>query len=81
MVITPYIREIDLSEVLKINGSERHFPGELPGTLAELLDNMKINQATVVAEIDGAVVSRENFSKTEVRPGQSIELVRFVGGG
>jgi len=81
LVIPPYIREIDLSEVLNINGTERHFPGEFPGTLAELLDHMKINQATVVAEIDGAVVSRESFSETEVHPGQSSELVKFVGGG
>lgn len=71
-----------MSEVLKINGTERQFSGdELPGTLAELLEHMKINQATVVAEINGTVVPRGEFDTTPVRPGQAIELVRFVGGG
>jgi thiamine biosynthesis protein ThiS len=40
-----------------------------------------INQATVVAEINGKIIAREDFSQTQVSPGQRIELVRFVGGG
>jgi thiamine biosynthesis protein ThiS len=42
---------------------------------------MDINQATVVAEIDGVIIERKNFTETEIGPDQSIELVRFVGGG
>ena len=68
--------------VLKINGSERQFPsGQMPQTLSSLLDHLGINQATVVAEINGAIVKRTDFGATELVPGQSIELVRFVGGG
>jgi len=68
-------------EVLKINGVEKQFPAGIPQTLTELLEQMDINQATVVAEIDGKIIERQNFSQTQLSSGQSIELVRFVGGG
>ena len=68
--------------VLKINGTEKSFAkGDLPGTLMELLAHMKINHATVVAEIDGKIVNRSDFADTPLSDGQSVELVRFVGGG
>ncbi len=69
-------------QTLKINGSEREFPaGKMPRTLSGLLDHLDINHATVVAEIDGRVIKRNDFAETKLNPGQSIELVRFVGGG
>lgn len=68
-------------EVLKINGIEKQFPDGLPKTLMDLLRHLDINQATVVAEINGKIVEKQNFSQTPLRSGQSVELVRFVGGG
>ncbi|MBC8471578.1 MAG: sulfur carrier protein ThiS [Planctomycetes bacterium] len=68
-------------EVLKINGIEKQFPDGLPKTLIELLKQLDINQATVVAEINGKIIAREDFSQTQLSSGQRIELVRFVGGG
>ena len=68
-------------EMLRINGSEREFPGGLPNTLKELLDQLGINQATVAAEIDGKIVERGKFANTQLSNGQTVELVRFVGGG
>ena len=67
---------------LKINGKEHKFAcGEIPGTLSALLDKLGIDQATVVAEIDGAIVERKDFAAKELTDGQKIELIRFVGGG
>ncbi|MCP4609038.1 MAG: sulfur carrier protein ThiS [Planctomycetes bacterium] len=68
-------------EVLKINGTEKQFPDGLPQTLIELLKQLNIHQATVVAEINGKIIAREDFSQTQLSSGQRIELVRFVGGG
>jgi len=68
-------------EVLNINGIEKQFPDGIPKTLIELLKQLDIHQATVVAEINGKIIAREDFSQTQVSPGQRIELVRFVGGG
>jgi sulfur carrier protein len=67
--------------MLRINGTDRQFPGGIPKTLTELLDHLGINQATVVAEIDGKIVERRNFAQTQLFSGQAVELVRFVGGG
>ena len=68
-------------QVLKINGGDRQFPAGTPQTLTDLLKQLNINEATVVAEIDGQIIDRQNFAQTQLSNGQSIELVRFVGGG
>ena len=66
---------------LKINGQSQDFPDGLPKTLSDLLAILKINEATVVAEVDKQIVKRTQFADTLLTSGQSIELVRFVGGG
>ncbi len=68
-------------ETLKINGVEKQFPDGLPQTLTELLKQLNINEATVAAEIDGKIIAKEDFAKAALSGGQSIELIRFVGGG
>lgn len=67
--------------VLKINGEDKEFAGALPATLKELLDALKVDQATVVAEIDGQIIRKDNFSGTKLTAGQKIELIKLVGGG
>ena len=66
---------------LKINGKEKEFAGAFPGTILELLAELKINEATVVAEIEGKIIKRQDFSGSKICPGQSIELLHLVGGG
>ena len=70
-----------MSAVLKINGTEKTFDGGLPATLSELLARLEIDAATVVAEIDGKIVERQNFAQTGLKDQMGIELIRFVGGG
>jgi sulfur carrier protein len=67
--------------MLKINGVERQYPDGLPASLTTLMDQLHINAATVVAEVDGSIVKRADFSTTALKQGQTIELIRFVGGG
>jgi len=66
---------------LKINGAERDFTAGLPQTLAGLLEQLGIEAATVVAEIDGRIVEQKDFISAKLSAGQTIELVRFVPGG
>ena len=69
-------------DTLKINGVEKQFAaGQLPATIAELLEQLSVEAATVVAEVDGQIVEREKFAETKLHNGQTIELVRFMGGG
>jgi thiamine biosynthesis protein ThiS len=53
----------------------------MPRTLSDLLAELDVAAATVVAEVDGAIVPSEAFGATELRSGQTIELVKFMGGG
>lgn len=67
---------------LTINGSENTYTAsQWPGSVADLLKQLKIDQATVVAEIDGRIVQRKAFAETLLQNGQTVELIRFVGGG
>ena len=68
-------------ETLRINGKEKQFPDGLPATLAQLLEQLQIDDATVVAELDGKIIERAQFAHTSLSSGQAIELVRFVPGG
>ena len=69
-------------EKLRINGVEKEFAnGQLPATLAQILEQLGVEAAAVVAEIDGRIIEREKFAETKVQKNQSIELVRFVPGG
>lgn len=72
----------DGMKALQINGQVRQFaPQEMPATLAELLKKLGIGAATVVAEVDGQIVRPQDFAQTAVREGQTIELIKFMGGG
>jgi len=67
---------------LIVNGQKKSYDaGRLPGTIAALLNELNLEAATVVAEVDGEIVARERFDHTPLRSGQAIELVRFVPGG
>jgi sulfur carrier protein len=66
--------------VLRINSQDRQFES-LPATLKELLDIMSIDAATVVAEIDGQIIKKNDFNSAKLSAGQKIELIRIVGGG
>ena len=71
-----------MADTVNINGQAREFAeGEFPETISILLDSMDIDQATVVAEVDGKIIERSKFAETNITAGQSIELIRFVGGG
>jgi sulfur carrier protein len=67
---------------LRINGQVRQFPpGDMPATLSALLDRLGIEAATVVAEVDGRIVGPKEFPCTPLDDGQTVELVKFMGGG
>jgi len=67
---------------LTVNGEKKAFPAEeFPATVSELLRGMNIAESTVVAEVDGEIIERGSFGNTRLKDGQTIELIRFVGGG
>ncbi|MDD5459426.1 MAG: sulfur carrier protein ThiS [Phycisphaerae bacterium] len=68
-------------KTLKVNGKVKEFNDGFPTTLTELLDKLKVDAATIVAEVDGNIIERKNFDSTALNENQDIELIRFVPGG
>ena len=52
-----------------------------PMTLTALLGKLEIDPRRVAVEHNLAVVKRGAYETTEVRDGDQIEIVNFVGGG
>jgi len=53
----------------------------LPATVAALLERLRIEPGSIVAELDGRIVPPGEFGRTALADGQAIELVKFMGGG
>lgn len=62
-----------------INGKGHEFQAELNGL--QLLEHFEIAPATVVIELNGEIIKREDFLVRPVEDGDAIELVTLVGGG
>ena len=53
-----------------------------PGTsIGGYLAQKKIDPAIAVVEVNGSIVKREDFDKTVLKGSDTIEVLRFVGGG
>jgi thiamine biosynthesis protein ThiS len=64
---------------IMLNGERRQVPG--PATLADLLHHLQLDPRTVVVELNRQIVRRVQLHNTPLAPGDSVELVHFVGGG
>lgn len=62
-----------------VNGDERRVPEGL--TLAGLLEHLGQDPETVVVERNREIVRGDDRRETAVEPGDTIEVVHFVGGG
>uniref|UniRef100_A0A7C1WZQ9 Sulfur carrier protein ThiS n=1 Tax=Thermomicrobium roseum TaxID=500 RepID=A0A7C1WZQ9_THERO len=58
-------------------------PVELDGvrTIAELLRARGVDPRLVAVEHNGEIVSRDQYEQRELRDGDTLEVVHFVGGG
>ena len=52
-----------------------------PRTISTLLSELEIDSRRVAVEHNLIVVKRAAFDTTEVREGDQVEIVNFVGGG
>ena len=66
---------------LKINGEEENFDSSSM-TISELLVKKDVKMPEMVSvEHNGEMLEREAFSNTEVKEGDEIEILYFMGGG
>lgn len=62
-----------------INGDSRAVPSGQ--TITDLLGDLGLHPRLIVVEHNREILDRELFSQTELRDGDALELVHFVGGG
>ncbi len=64
---------------LTINGERHTFEGPL--TVASLLVKLGLDPQKLAVEHNLEIVRRSAYDQTEVKDGDTLELVQFVGGG
>ncbi len=62
-----------------VNGSERRLP--VGTTVAGLIALLEVDPRRVAVERNLDVVPRATWAEAELRPGDQVEIVTFVGGG
>ena len=50
-------------------------------TVGELLSQFKVLPATVVVEVNEGILPKDSHATVQLKEGDRVELVRFVGGG
>jgi len=64
---------------LIVNGKQHPVPA--PATVLGLLQSKGLDPATVVVELNTAIVQGPDFATTPLAPGDRLEILSFVGGG
>lgn len=64
---------------LTINGQEKDLPSELK--LSELIQQLGMKPERVAVELNRAIAPRDRWQAIELRDGDRLEIVHFVGGG
>ncbi len=66
-------------KVITVNGKE--YPFKEGSTLASVLDDLNITLKHMAIEQNGIIIPGESITDTAVNPGDTIEIIQFVGGG
>jgi sulfur carrier protein len=64
---------------VRLNGELREIPDGV--TVAGLLAHLKVKAQRVAVEVNEVVVTRDRYEAQQLGPGDSVEIVAFVGGG
>ncbi|HUJ31265.1 MAG TPA: sulfur carrier protein ThiS [Candidatus Acidoferrum sp.] len=65
--------------MVTVNGERREIPEGL--TVAALVEHLGMKSGRVAIERNLDILPRARWSETQVQPGDSFEIVHFVGGG
>ena len=64
---------------LTVNGSQRTLDEDTP--LPALLDLLNVDLRRVAVAVNGEVVPKDSHASVTLRDGDTVEIVRMVGGG
>jgi len=64
---------------LTVNGEKRQLPAETD--LVSFLKELDVDVRLVAVAHNGDVIPRRDYASVQLREGDSLEIVRMVGGG
>lgn len=65
---------------VRVNGRDETLSGS-EVSIGSYLASKGVRPETVAVEVNLRIVARSDFDRTMIRPGDEVEIVRFVGGG
>ncbi len=65
--------------ILRING--RQVELESPTPLLKYLEQLGVSHRAVAVEHNGVILERDAYGATTLKEGDTVEIVRMVGGG
>ncbi|MBI3009091.1 MAG: sulfur carrier protein ThiS [Candidatus Omnitrophica bacterium] len=64
---------------IKLNGKDKEITGRM--SVSRFLEELKINPEGVVVELNLQVLNKGRYEATNLKEGDSVEIINFVGGG
>ena len=64
---------------VRVNGKDRDLPDSV--NLREYVASLGVNMAAIAVAVNGEVVKRDRLAFVELAEGDTVEIVRAVGGG
>ena len=64
---------------IRVNGHDRDLPESV--NLREYVVSLGVNMAAIAVAVNGEVVKRVDLASVELAEGDTVEIVRAVGGG
>lgn len=64
---------------IQVNGEQRATPAG--STIADLLCELNIRPDRVAVEVNLEILDRQEFERRNLREGDRVEIISFIGGG
>ena len=64
---------------LCVNGQSREFPQPL--NVEQLLEQLELKPERVVVELNREILTADKYADIQLKDGDTLELIQFVGGG
>ncbi len=65
---------------LQINGDQVTLSTDL-NTIQDVIDHYQIKNQVVIVEHNDQILEKDTHGQTEIKDGDKLELIQFVGGG
>ena len=51
------------------------------GSIAELIEQKNLNPELIIVEYNNTILNKKDYSSTLIKPNDTIEIIRYIGGG